>query len=45
MSGKHNFKSFTSDKDKKSHMKEYLKMDYKITKGILYLRFESSGFF
>ena len=44
MSGKHNFKSFTSDKDKKSYERD-LKLDYKITKGILYLRFESSGFF
>ena len=44
MNGKHNFKSFTSDKDKKSY-ERILKMDYKITKGILYLRFESSGFF
>ena len=44
ISGKHNFKSFTSDKDKKSY-ERVLKLDYKITKGILYLRFESSGFF
>lgn len=44
VSGKHNFKSFTSDKDKKSY-ERILKMDYKISKGILYLRFESSGFF
>lgn len=43
VSGKHNYKSFTSDKDKKSYEK-IVKIDYKISKGILYLRFESSGF-
>ncbi len=34
VSGKHNFKSFTSDKDKKSY-ERILKMDYNIIKGIL----------
>jgi len=43
VSGKHNYKSFTSDKDKKSY-ERIVKIDYKISKGILYLRFESSGF-
>lgn len=43
VSGKHNYRSFTSDKDKKSY-ERIVKIDYKISKGILYLRFESSGF-
>ena len=43
ISGTHNFKSFTSDKDSLSYERT-IKVDYKIYKGILYLRFESSGF-
>lgn len=43
MNGKHNFKSFTSDKDKENYEREIV-IDYKIQNKILYLRFESSGF-
>ncbi|MBR2138592.1 MAG: tRNA pseudouridine(38-40) synthase TruA [Bacilli bacterium] len=43
LSGKHNFKSFTSDKDKENYERE-LTLDYKISNKILYLRFESTGF-
>ena len=43
MNGKHNFKSFTSDKDKENYERE-ITIDYKIQNKILYLRFESSGF-
>ena len=43
MNGKHNFKSFTSDKDKESY-ERVVTIDYKIQNKILYLRFESSGF-
>lgn len=43
ISGPHNFKSFTSDKDSNSYERDII-VDYRIQKGILYLRFESSGF-
>ena len=43
MSGKHNFKSFTSDKDAKNYERD-LTMDYKISNKVLTLRFYSSGF-
>ena len=43
MSGKHDFKSFTSDKDKDNYERDLL-MDYKVEKDILYLYFKSSGF-
>lgn len=43
MSGKHNFKSFTSDKDNKEYERDLI-IDYKISNKILYLRFYSSGF-
>jgi tRNA pseudouridine38-40 synthase len=43
MNGKHNFKSFTSDQDKTNYIKE-LTIDYKISKKVLYLRFESKSF-
>ncbi len=43
MSGKHNFRSFTSDKEKESYERD-VKITYKIDKKILYLKFESSGF-
>ncbi len=43
MSGIHNFKSFTSDTDKTNYEKN-LVIDYKISKKVLYLRFESTGF-
>ena len=43
MSGKHNFKSFTSDKDKDSYERDII-IDYKIENDILYLRFYSTGF-
>ena len=43
MSGKHNFKSFTSDKDKENYERD-LVLDYKIRNNILFLRFYSSGF-
>lgn len=43
MSGLHNFKSFTSDKDKDNYQRK-LSLSYKIQNKILYLKFESSGF-
>lgn len=43
LNGEHNFKSFTSDKDKENYVRN-IKIDYKINNNILYLRFESSGF-
>ena len=43
ISGTHNFKSFTSDKDKTSYERT-VSVDYKISNKILYLRFESTGF-
>lgn len=43
ISGTHNFKSFTSDKDKTNYERTIL-VDYKISNKILYLRFESTGF-
>jgi len=43
MSGKHNYKSFTSDKDKENYERE-VTIEYKISKNILYLKFTSSGF-
>ena len=43
ISGKHNFKSFTSDKDNKTYERDLI-VDYKIIDNILYLRFYSSGF-
>ena len=43
MNGKHNFKSFTSDKDNTNYERN-ISIDYKISNKILYLRFKSSGF-
>ena len=43
VSGKHNFKSFTSDKNKNDYERD-IKIDYKIKDDILYLRFTSTGF-
>lgn len=43
MSGKHDFKSFTSDKDKENYERD-IRVSYKISNKILYLKFESSGF-
>jgi tRNA pseudouridine38-40 synthase len=43
MSGIHNFKSFTSDKDKDNYQRD-LTLTYKIQNNILYLTFKSSGF-
>ena len=43
ISGKHDFKSFTSDKDKENYERDVL-VDYKIENDILYLRFYSTGF-
>lgn len=43
LSGKHNFKSFTSDKNNKNYERDLI-IDYKIIKGVLHLRFYSSGF-
>jgi len=43
VSGKHNFRSFTSDKNSKSYERD-IKITYKIKNNILYLKFESSGF-
>ena len=43
MSGKHNFRSFTSDNDKDNYERD-LKLEYKISNKILYLKFNSSGF-
>lgn len=43
MNGEHNFKSFTSDKDKDSYVRN-ITIDYKIQSKVLYLKFRSSGF-
>lgn len=43
VSGKHNFRSFTSDKDKESYERE-ITINYEIKDNILYLTFNSSGF-
>ena len=43
ISGFHNFKSFTSDKDKNSYERN-IKVEYKIQNKTLYLIFSSSGF-
>ena len=43
ISGKHNFKSFTSDNNNKTYERDLI-VDYKIKNDILYLRFYSSGF-
>ena len=40
LSGKHNFKSFTSDKDKENYERE-LTLDYKISNKILYLHIDN----
>ena len=41
--GEHKYRSFTSDKDNGSYIRNVI-IDYKISKKVLYLRFESSGF-
>ena len=43
MSGEHNFRSFTSDKDKENYVRT-ISIDYKIQNKVLYLRFTSTGF-
>ena len=43
LSGEHNFKSFTSDKDNSNYVRN-IKLSYKINKNILYMKFESTGF-
>lgn len=43
MSGKHNFRSFTSDNDRDNYVRD-LKLEYKFSNKILYLKFNSSGF-
>ena len=43
MSGMHNFRSFTSDKDNSNYDRD-VKISYKIQNKVLYLKFESSGF-
>lgn len=43
ISGKHNFRSFTSDKDNSNYERD-VNVSYKIQNKILYLKFESSGF-
>ena len=43
LSGEHDFRSFTSDKDKSDYTRN-IKVEYKISKNILYLTFTSSGF-
>ena len=43
MNGKHNFKSFTSDKDKDNYDRNLI-IDYSIKNQILTIRLESSGF-
>ena len=43
MSGKHNFRSFTSDKDKDNYERDVI-IDYKVSNKVLYLRFYSTGF-
>ena len=41
--GEHNYRSFTSDKDNGNYIRNVI-IDYKISKKVLYIRFESSGF-
>lgn len=41
--GEHNYRSFTSDKDNSNYVRNVI-IDYKISKKVLCLRFESSGF-
>ncbi len=43
VSGKHNFRSFTSDNENNNYVRD-VKISYKIIKNTLYLKFESSGF-
>ncbi len=43
VSGKHNYRSFTSDKDRDNYERDVI-IDYKISNKILYLRFYSTGF-
>ena len=43
MSGIHNFKSFTSDKEKDNYQRDLI-LTYKVQNNILYLTFKSSGF-
>ena len=43
INGEHNFKSFTSDTDNNNYIRN-VNISYRITKNILYLKFESSGF-
>lgn len=43
ISGTHNFRSFTSDKEKDNYVLD-ISVSYKIIKGILYLKIESKGF-
>jgi len=43
VSGKHDYRSFTSDKDKDSYERD-VTIDYRIEKDKLYLRFYSTGF-
>lgn len=43
LNGKHNFKSFTSDKEANNYERDLI-MDYKVKDNLLILRFESSGF-
>jgi len=43
MSGIHNFRSFTSDKEKDNYQRD-LTLTYKVQNNILYLTFKSSGF-
>ena len=43
ISGKHDFRSFTSDKDNNEYVRDII-VDYKISNKVLYLRFYSSGF-
>ena len=43
ISGEHNFKSFTSDKENGNYIRN-IKVTYKMSKKVLYLQFESSGF-
>ena len=43
MNGKHNFRSFTSDKDKENYERD-LELSYKIQNHTLFLKFKSTGF-
>ena len=43
LNGKHNFRSFTSDKDANNYERD-ITIEYKISNKTLYLRFKSSGF-